>query len=153
MTTAASIQISERSLAQARWLFGSAALYNICGALPFLFLRPWIEPLLHLDTVAGTNLPTLYLCCGFVILFGYAYILLARDPARYRNYIHLAIIGKLIAIVSFTVPWIGGQIPTPLIASIAGDPIYVVLFVLFLRSVPDQARASTPPLAQAQAQN
>lgn len=129
-------------MTQARWLFGSAALYNIAGALPFLFLHPQIEPLFHLDPVAGTNLPTLYLCCGFIILFGYAYILLARDPARYRNYIHLAIIGKLMAIVSFTVPWVAGEIPSILIASIAGDPVYVVLFALFLRSLPEQAGAS-----------
>lgn len=127
---------SRRTLLQARWLFGTAAIYNISGALSFLFLRPWIEPLLHLDPVQGTNVPTLYLACGFIILFGYAYILLANDPIRYRPYIPLAILGKLMAIVSFIIPWIGGQISWMLMTSIAGDPIYVILFLLFLRGLP-----------------
>jgi hypothetical protein len=142
MTTSASTGISGRSSAQARWLFGSAALYNIGGAVGFLFLRPWTEPLLDLDPVAGTNLPTLYLCCGFVILFGCVYILLAHDPVRYRPYIPLAVLGKLLAIVSFVVPWMGGQVSWPLVATIAADPAYVVLFLLFLRSVPDRGRLS-----------
>jgi len=129
--------VPKRTLTQARWLFGSAAIYNISGALAFLFLRPWIEPLLRLDPVAGTNLPTLYLACGFVILFGYIYVLLARDPLRYRHFIPVTILGKSMATVCFVVPWLAGQAPWTLAAVGAGDPVYAVLFLLFWRSLPD----------------
>jgi hypothetical protein len=136
MATSASAPVSGRNLTLARWLFGSAAIYNVSGGGALLFLRPSLQPLLGLDPVAGTNIPTLYIACGFIILFGYAYFLLARDPVRYRPYIPLAVIGKAMVIVSLLVPWLAGQISWPLLAIGGGDPVYLVLFLLFLRRVP-----------------
>ena len=120
----------------AAWLFGIAAAFNVAVGLSLLFLRPWLGPILKLDPIAGTNQVLINLAGGLIVLFGYAYGLVARDPARYRPYIRLGIIGKLTAVASALAPWLAGQISWPLPLLAAGDLVFAALFVLYLRQAP-----------------
>jgi hypothetical protein len=121
------------STAYARWLFGTAGIFNITIGGGLLFLRPLLASALHLSPIGGANLPLVYLLGSMIILFGYAYILVAQDPVRYRPYIHLAILGKLAAVASAVVPWLQGEVFWAVPALTGVDLVYAALFFLFLR--------------------
>ncbi len=129
-----------RSTAYARWLFGTAAAFNIAIGFSLLFFRPLLSSLLGLAPVEGTNVTLVYLLGGFIILFGYAYFLIALDPVRYRPYIHLSAIGKLMAVASATLSWLQGYAPPAVPALTGADLVYAVLFLLYLRQVPEPVR-------------
>jgi len=126
----------------ARWLFGVAAAFNFVVGFGLLFLRPWLAPILRLAPVAGTNLALVNLVGGFIILFGYAYALIASDPVRYRVYIHLSALGKAMAFISVIIPWLGGQVFWTLPALASVDVVFAVLFLLFLRRSGGQGEVS-----------
>ena len=134
--TAQTLPPADRRLAH--WLFGAAAAFNALVGLSLLFLRPRIAPLLHLDPITGTNRVLLYLTAGFILLFGYSYGLVASDPVRYRPFIPLAVIGKLVAFAVVTASWLTGQAFWTLPALASGDLVFAVLFALFLPRVPQR---------------
>jgi hypothetical protein len=117
----------------ARWLFGTAAVFNLAVAGGLLFLRPWLASLLKLDPIEGSNIVTLSLTACFVGLFGYAFALAALDPLKYRPIIWLGAIGKLLAVACVVGPWLLEIIPAALPVFIMADLIYALLFIAFLR--------------------
>jgi hypothetical protein len=118
----------------ARWLFGTAAFFNIAVALDLLVLRYWFpSPLLPLDPIHGTNLVLANLAGVLAGSFGYAYARIAGDPVRFRPYIHLGAIGKLLAVASAVWPWAVGAVPWQLPALTSLDLIYALLFFDYLR--------------------
>jgi hypothetical protein len=125
--------MSAANLNAARWLFGTAAVFNLAVAVALLFLRPGLAPLLKLDPMQGSNVVTHNLTACFVGLFGYAFALAAKDPVEYRPLIRLGAIGKLLAVGCVAWPWLMGIIPAALPAFIAADLIYALLFIAFLR--------------------
>jgi hypothetical protein len=124
--------MSAASLNAARWLFGTAAIFNLAVAAGLLFLRSWLIPLLKLAPIEGSNIVTLNLTACFVGLFGYAFALVAIDPLRYRQFIWLGAIGKMLAVACVLWPWLQGTIPANLPIFIVADLIYALLFIAFL---------------------
>jgi hypothetical protein len=124
--------MSAASLNAARWLFGSAATFNVAVAIALMFLRPSVAPILALDPINGTNIVTVNLVAMFVGLFGYAFALVASDPVRFRLFIRLGAIGKLLAVACVAGPWLMGTIPVRLPVFIMADLIYALLFIAFL---------------------
>ena len=119
--------------AYARWLFGTAAVLNIAVGGGLLFLRPWLGPLLGFDPTGGTNLVLANLAGALVVAFGGAYACAAADPARYRTYIQLGTIGKLLAVAAVVWPWLAGAVSWTLPAPALADVAYALLFWDFLR--------------------
>jgi hypothetical protein len=118
----------------ARVLFGTAALFNLLVGLNLVLLRYWIHPPgLHLDPIGGTNLVFANLAGLLVISFGYAYARVAGDPVKFRPYIHLGAIGKLLAVAGVAWPWWIGAVPGNMLATVSIDLIYAVLFLDYLR--------------------
>ena len=117
----------------ARKLFGTAALFNFLVALALLFLRPQLGPLVRLDPVTGTNVVFVYLAAGLVAVFGYAYVRIAQDPERFRPFIELGVIGKLLAVGAVTWPWLTGEVGWQLPLVVSGDAVFALLFIDFLR--------------------
>jgi len=117
----------------APWLFGAAATFNLTVGLALLLLRPWLSPLLRLDPISGTNLILFYLAVGLIIMFGYSYALVARDPVRYRPYVSLGAIGKLIGAASVLIPWLAGAVSWRLAPLASGDLTFAVMFLVYLR--------------------
>lgn len=118
----------------ARWLFGTAAFFNLLVALDLLLLRHWFpSPLLPLDPIGGTNLVLANLAGVLIGSFGYAYARVAGDPVRYRPYIHLGAAGKLLAVGSTVWPWAIGAVSWKLPALVGLDLIYALLFLDYLR--------------------
>ena len=117
----------------ARWLFGTAAAFNIAVGLALLWLRPQLGPLLGLEPVEGTNLVIGNLAGLLVALLGCVYALIAADPPRYRPLIVLGAVGKLLAVVCVVLPWLRGEISASLPALAGGDVVYAALFLDYLR--------------------
>ena len=126
----------QRADSEARRLFGAAAAINLFSGVGLLFFRSVLGPLIGLDAATGTNLVMVNLSGGLILLFAGVYLLLATDPARWRTYIPLAIVGKLIAAVSVITPWAMGKISWPLPALISLDVLFAGLFAHFLRRHP-----------------
>ena len=117
----------------ARWLFGTAAAFNIALGLALLFLRPQLEPLLQIEPAQGANLVLGNLAGLLAALLGFIYALIAGDPARYRSIIILAAAGKLLAVVVVVTPWLRGEISAALPMLVAGDAVFAALFLDYLR--------------------
>jgi hypothetical protein len=120
----------------ARWLFGIAAALNFLVAVGLLFLRPWLAPLLGLDPITGTNLVLVNFAGTMIGLFGYGYLRIARDPARFRPFIHYSAIGKLLAVAGAAWPWLSGAIPSTIPLAMSGDVVFALLFIDYLRRTP-----------------
>ena len=117
----------------ARWLFGSAAAFNLAVGAACLFLRPLVIRSLGLDPVSGSNIVLANITGGFVALFGYCYLLIAIDPVRYRPYISMGVIGKLLAVACVLAPWFAGEVSGRLAQFMAADAIFALLFLDYFR--------------------
>jgi len=117
----------------AGWLFGAAAGFNIVVGLALLFQRPWLEAILQLDPITGSNLMLLVLTAGFILLFAYAYARIALDPVTWRPFIGFCVIGKTAAAASILACWLLGQVAWTLPALGSGDLIFAGLFLIYLR--------------------
>ncbi len=119
--------------AYARWLFGIAAAFNLSMAGGLLFLRPWIAPILKLDPPSGTNLAAVNITGVLIATFGYAYARVAMDPARFRPYVTLGIVGKLLVVAATLFTFLAGSIDWRLPALAGFDCVFTVLFLDYLR--------------------
>ena len=117
----------------ARRLFGVAAFTNFLFAFTLLFLRPVLAPIVGLDPIAGTNRVFVYLTATLVGAFGYSYLRVAGDPRRFRPFVELGAIGKLLAVTAVTIPWLAGEIGWRLPFLIGGDLVFALLFIDYLR--------------------
>ena len=117
----------------ARALFGTAAFFNVSTALAFLFLRHRLAPVVGLDPVAGTNLVFLYVAALLVATFGYAYLRVAQDPERFRAFVELGVIGKLLAVAAVGWLWTTGEIGGQFPLLVSADLVFALLFLDFLR--------------------
>jgi hypothetical protein len=110
-----------------RMLFISAAWFNILAGLPLLVAMGTVAGLMGLQ-LNPTAVLFIHITAGLIVLFGGVYWMIARDPVRYRPYIPLGIILKVLVIVVVYGHWLSGSIPWPLPALAFGDVIYAVLF-------------------------
>ena len=117
----------------ARTLFGVAAFFNFAAAGALLFLRPAFGPRVGLAPIAGTNLVFVYMTAFLIATFGWAYARVAQDPRRFRPFIELGAIGKLLAVAAATGPWLAGEIGWQLPFVVGGDLVFALLFIDFLR--------------------
>ncbi|MGE8064409.1 hypothetical protein [Pseudomonas sp. NPDC089569] len=123
-------------LIHARWLFGSAALFNWAVVLGLLLLNPWLSPLLQLNEPTGSNFALRDLGLMLIATFGVAYLCVARSPARFRPYVGLGVLGKCLVVIAIYSHWLAGHISWPLPALALGDVLFAWLFVDFLRRHP-----------------
>ena len=117
----------------ARWLFGISAATNIAVSGAILIFGTFVARRLALDPITGTNV-VLFNFAGLLIgLFGYAYIRVALDPARFRPLIHVTAIGKLLAFLSAALPWLSGIVSSRLPMLLSADVVFAILFFDYLR--------------------
>ena len=117
----------------AHWLFGLAAAFNALVGLAMLLGRPLLGPMLGLAPLVGTNIAIANLAAGLILTFAYAYLRVAMDPVRFRPFIGLAVIGKLLAVACVVWPWLAGDIDARLPRLVAGDFVFALLFADYLR--------------------
>ncbi len=115
-----------------RLLFVSGAIFNLLAGLPFLIAPEFMAALMGLELNA-TAAMFLQLTFALVVVFGWVYWMIARDPVRNRPYILLGIILKLLVVAIFFGHWLSGNIPWQLPALASGDIFYALLFWLYYR--------------------
>ncbi len=120
-------------MTHARWLMGTAALFNWTVVVAFLFFNGTITPLLDLAPTTGTNLAMRDLALALAATFGFAYLYAAIDPMRGRPYIVLGALGKALAALTMFSHWLAGNIDWQLPVLLLVDVFYSVMFIRFLR--------------------
>jgi hypothetical protein len=81
-----------------KYLFQTAAGFNFLVALAMLFGRGILAQLVQGTPIAGTNLLVNDFAASLVIALGLVFIVIARDPVRYRPFIVVSIIAKLMSV-------------------------------------------------------
>lgn len=108
----------------ARWVFLIAGIYGLLALAPAVFLEARMAP--------GLNHPHFYYgFIGIALVFQFVFFVIARDPARYRQLMPLAVLEKL----SFFAPnlflYAAGRIEPSNQFFIGGmiDGVWMVLFL------------------------
>jgi hypothetical protein len=117
----------------AAWLFGIAAAANIAVAATMVVFERWVGRVMRFDPVTGTNVTFFAFAALMIALFGYCYLQIARDPVRYRPLVPVGAMGKLLAFVGSALPWAAGITGPRIPLLIAGDVVFAILFLDFLR--------------------
>lgn len=114
-------------------LFRIATLFNVVVGGSLLLAYPRVAPLLGIE-----GPPTLWfhVTAAVVLVFGYAYWRIARDPVRFREYIALGAIAKLAFVVAIYGHWLLGDAPGMLALLVTADLVFAALFVRYLHSHP-----------------
>jgi hypothetical protein len=130
--------IREPVLAQmnARALFSAAAGFNLLVGIPLLVMYPLSAQLLKLS---GDPSVWTHLVAAIVILFGYAYGRVARDPIRFRPYVGLGIIGKLGFVAIIYGHWLAGDASVRLALLVTVDLMFALAFLVYLRRTSETA--------------
>jgi hypothetical protein len=114
-------------------LFRIAAIFNFVVAGPLLLAYPQVAPLLGIE---GPPTVWFHITVGIVIVFGYAYWCISRDPHHYRPYVSLGAIGKLTFAAVIYTHWLNGTAPGMLALLVTSDVVFAALFVAYLRAHP-----------------
>jgi hypothetical protein len=111
----------------ARIIYGGAAAYGFLALTPLYFLigkigRDAPPPVTHPEFYYGF--------VGVALLWQTVFVLIARDPIRYRSIIPITILEKLIYTVPVVVLYLQGRVDAALVPPSLIDPLFGVLFVL-----------------------
>lgn len=117
----------------ARWLFGTAAIFNIVLGLAVIFARPLMAAKLGIEPAEGVNLVFANLAGLLAAMIGVVYWMIGREPERYRPLILLSAVGKTLAVALVMIPFGRGEIGGALPLLVMGDLIYATLFLDYLR--------------------
>jgi uncharacterized membrane protein (DUF106 family) len=121
------------SNAYARTLFSTAAGFNILAGLPLLVFT---QPVAHLMGLQITPTAGLFIQISMIVVlvFGWAYWMISRDPVRYRPYVVLGMILKILVVAVVSSHWLAGTISWPLPTLVASDIVFALLFWRYLNS-------------------
>ncbi|MFJ2690506.1 hypothetical protein [Pseudomonas sp. NPDC087336] len=121
------------SNANARTLFSTAAGFNILAGLPLLVATQPVARLMGLQTTPTAAL-FIQISMIVVLVFGWAYWMISRDPVRYRPFIVLGIILKILVVAVIGSHWLVGNVAWPLPTLVASDIVFALLFWRYLSS-------------------
>jgi len=108
----------------ARTIFLVAGVYGLLVMTPMLFLEKQISvpPIMHPEFYYGF--------VGVVIAWQFAFLLIARDPARYRAFMVPAMAEKLAYVVTTSVLFAQGRIASMVFLIGMIDAVLMVLFLI-----------------------
>jgi hypothetical protein len=125
--------IEAMTAANYRLVFFLGALWNLLGGAFIIAATGWIF------NSAGVAVPFpaayYYTWTAMILIFGLGYYCVYRDMFRNRDIVLMGAIGKTVFCGVFLYYFISypGQIPTVFLIPIAGDLVFIVFFVMFLR--------------------
>jgi hypothetical protein len=121
----------------ARVLFTIAAIFNAVVGLAMLLAYDLVVPWLGFPPR-----PTvwIHIIALIVLVFGYAYRRVARDPSRFREYVVLGIAGKLAFVVAIYGHFVAGDATAALATLVTADLIFAGLFAAYLARTPANGR-------------
>ncbi len=114
-------------------VFLSGALFNWIFAAAVTAAPRLTFDLLDLGPLPA-NPMWLALFVWLVIVFGYGYFLVSRDPTAHRDLVLLGALGKIGVFIAVAGYWFAGLASTIFLIVVGGDLIYSLLFFRFLRT-------------------
>jgi hypothetical protein len=129
----------------ARIVFRIAAVYGILSLLPVYFLQGKIgiaapPPVTHPEFFYGF--------LNLAMLWQFVFLLIAKDPTRYRPIMCIAILEKAAYTAPVLILYALGQAQSNIVAPALVDPIFAVLFIAAYYRTREAARATTQRVAQ-----
>lgn len=114
----------------ARRVFLIAAVYGILVLAPQYFMadrigRDFPPPMTHLEHFYGF--------IGLALVWQFVFILIARDPVRYRPIMPVAVLEKLAFGVPAVVLYLQGRLAVPVLGAGLIDLVLAVLFLTAFR--------------------
>jgi hypothetical protein len=110
----------------ARWVFTAAGIYGLVVLTPFLFIERQIaapaQRLEHPEYFYGFLL--------VAIAFQLAFLVMGRDPVRYRPLMPVAVIEKLPFGLAVPALWLQGRTAAPTVIFSSLDLVWGVLFAI-----------------------
>jgi hypothetical protein len=109
-----------------RIVYGIAAAYGLLVLPPLYFLvdpigREAPPPIAHPEFFYGF--------LGLAILWQTIFVLIAKDPVRYRPFMPLAILEKFVYSIPVIILYSQGRLHPNILKSATGDPILGILFI------------------------
>jgi hypothetical protein len=111
-------------------LFHIAAVFNFLVGIPMLVAYPAVARLLGLE---GPPTVWFHIAALVVVIFGGAYWCIARDPVKFRPYVHLGIVAKLAFVAAIYGHWLAGGASGRTALLVTADLVFALLFVAYLR--------------------
>lgn len=108
-------------------VYGIAAAYGFISLLPLYFL---IGRVGHDAPPPITHPEFYYGFLGVTLLWQIVFVLIARDPHRYRPIMPLAILEKFIYSVPVLMLFLTGRVHSNIVRSSFADPIFGILFIM-----------------------
>lgn len=110
----------------AKWVFRGAGIYGVLCMTPMFFLEPVFnaqgQPLTHPESYYGF--------VGITLAFQFMFLMMSRDPARYRPLIPVCIFEKVI-FPAFVIPlYLAGRTPGAVVVFASIDLLLATLFAL-----------------------
>jgi hypothetical protein len=133
----------------ARRVFTGAGIYGLLSLLPQYFLADRIGR----DTPPGiTHQEYFYGFIGLAVVWQLAFLLVGRDPERYRPLMVPAVLEKLVFGVPVIILYVQGQLAGSVLFFGLVDLTLGALFVAAFRSTADAPRPAAAPLRTRQAE-
>ena len=120
----------------ARIVYAIAAIYGILSMLPLYLL---IDKIGHDAPPPVTHSEFYYGFLGVTLLWQLVFILIAKDPWRYRPIMLITILEKLIYTVPVLILYFLGRVHPSIVRFSLVDPIFGVLFLLAYFQTSDRA--------------
>jgi len=122
----------------ARGVFTAAAVYGVLALAPQYFLeekigRDYPPPITHPEHFYGF--------VGVALAWQVFFLLIARDPVRYRPAMLVAVLEKLVFAVPAIVLFLGERVPAAVLGFGLVDLMLAVLFLAAFRATPERAPA------------
>ena len=116
-----------------RVVYGIAAAYGLLVLPPLYFLvdrigREAPPPIAHPEFFYGF--------LGLAILWQIIFVLIAKDPVRYRPFMPLAILEKFVYSIPVVILFSQGRLHPDILKSAMGDPIFGILFIVAYFQLP-----------------
>ena len=123
----------------ARRVYTIAGIYGLIVMFPQYFLEARIgrdnpPPITHPEYFYGF--------IGIVLAWQLAFLVIARDPARFRALMPVTVLEKLVFAVPAVLLHLGGRVASGVVLFAAIDLVLALLFLLAYRSAGDVAAAS-----------
>jgi hypothetical protein len=115
-----------------RWLFITAAIWNLLSAGAVLFLLTDARFRREMGFPGPSDTISLQLLAACLFVFGLGYYWVSQDLSRNRDLVKLGVIGKPLVFLVFLGHKLVGEIPVVLVAPSVVDLLFGALFLEFL---------------------
>ena len=124
------IPVADRAVRFARRVFLVAGVYGLLALVPLYFLeealaRAFPPPLTHPDHFYGF--------LGVTLAWQIAFLVIARDPARFRPLMAVAVVEKFLPALSVAALVAGGRTPSAALGPSAIDFVLGIFFLIAFR--------------------